>query len=387
MTNPFRPLIVPVLTLAGALVLPIAPAAAMSHLAETVGQTLIETMSKVSGDTFAYATARFEEAENTVVLEKVTLTRQRAKQPSVVIDSARILAPVMMENGGFTADSVTTLGIALHSRSLKGTAASATASNVIVQPADQIVEGAVSQWFRYETSSVKDIRLGGTPEAPLVTVATIDTVADINDDNIPVAGEVAISDISIQVSDFPESRIRRDIMELGYDQVEMSVAAKGSYAPEDDTLTVESFQLTGDDAAALSLSASIGGIPESFMASPLDPRTIIATASIGSLDLRIVDDSLTNRVLSAQAKKMGTEPEALAAQLSGALPFFLAVLENDAFQKQVADAVSAFLNEPQNFNIAMEPEKPTPFIQVFAALTSAPGTIIELLGLSISANE
>nr|WP_306267106.1 hypothetical protein [Pararhizobium sp. IMCC3301] len=387
MTNFFRSLIVPVVTLAVALTAPMAPAAAASDLADTVGQTLIGTMSKVSGDTFAYETARFEEADNTVVLENLTFTREKAKQPSVTIETARILAPVMMENGGFTADSVTTLGIALNGRSVKGTVASAQASNVMVQPADQIVEGAISQWFRYETSSVQNIRIGGTPEAPLVSVATIDTVADINDDNIPVAGEVTVSNVSIQVSDLSESRIQRDIKQLGYEEIGFSLTAKGSYAPEDDTLTVESFQLTGDNVAALSLSASIGGIPESFMASPLDPRTIIATASIGSLDLRIVDDSLTGRVLTAQAKKMGTEPEALAAQLSGALPFFLAVLENDAFQNQVADAVSSFLNEPENFNITMKPEKPTPFIQVFAALTSAPGTIVELLGLSISAND
>tara|TARA_R110001599_G_scaffold270972_3_gene471937 strand:+ start:1305 stop:2468 length:1164 start_codon:yes stop_codon:yes gene_type:complete len=387
MTNFFRSLIVPVLTLAVALTAPLAPAAATSDLADTVGQTLIQTMSKVSGDTFAYETARFEEADNTVVLENLTLTREKAKQPSVTIESARILAPVMMENGGFTADSVTTLGIALHGRSVKGTVASAQASNVTVQPADQIVEGAISQWFRYETSSVRNIRIGGTPEAPLVTVAAIDTVADINDDNIPVAGEVTVSNVSIQVSDLQESRIQRDIKQLGYDEMQFSLTAKGSYAPEEDTLTVESFELTGDNVATLTFSASIGGIPESFMASPLDPRTIIATASIGSLDLRFVDDSLTGRVLTAQAQKMGTEPEALAAQLSGALPFFLAVLENDAFQTQVADAVSSFLNGPENFNITMEPEKPTPFIQVFAALTSAPGTIVELLGLSISAND
>ena len=385
MTNFFRSLIVPVLTLAVALTAPLAPAAATSDLADTVGQTLIQTMSKVSGDTFAYETARFEEADNTVVLENLTLTREKAKQPSVTIESARILAPVMMENGGFTADSVTTLGIALHGRSVKGTVASAQASNVTVQPADQIVEGAISQWFRYETSSVRNIRIGGTPEAPLVTVAAIDTVADINDDNIPVAGEVTVSNVSIQVSDLQESRIQRDIKQLGYDEMQFSLTAKGSYAPEEDTLTVESFELTGDNVATLTFSASIGGIPESFMASPLDPRTIIATASIGSLDF--VDDSLTGRVLTAQAQKMGTEPEALAAQLSGALPFFLAVLENDAFQTQVADAVSSFLNGPENFNITMEPEKPTPFIQVFAALTSAPGTIVELLGLSISAND
>lgn len=369
------------------LMLPAGPLFAQSDIAETVGQTLVKTMSKVSGDTFAYETARFEEADNVVVLEKVTLTRDKAKRPSIIIDETRIVAPEILDDGGFKADEVTTEGILLQSRAVEGTVASASAFNVTVQPAEQIVEGAVSQWFRYQTSSMKDIQLGGDADNRLVTIASIDTVADINGDNIPVAGEVELEDISIQIAKFPDSRIKQDIVGLGYQELNLSLSAKGSYAPEDENLTVERFQLTGDDTAALSLTAAIGGIPQSFMASPLDPRAIIATASIGNLDLNIDDNSLANRVLSAQAEKMGVEPDALAAQLSGALPFFLAVLDNEAFQKQVADAVSAFLSDPQTFSVLMAPEKPTPFIQVFAALTSAPGTVVDLLGLSISANE
>lgn len=382
----FRSAMTPVFALAIG-VLASGPLAAQSDIAETIGQTLVATMSKVSGDTFAYETARFEEADNVVVLENVTLTRDKAKRPSIIIDETRIQGPKILADGGFSAEGITTEGILLQSRRAEGSVASATALNVTVQPADQIVEGAVSQWFRYKTSTVKDIRLGGDAENRLVTIASVDTVAEINSDNIPVAGEVEVAGISIQIADFPDSRIKRDIVGLGYQELNLSLSAKGSYAPEDETLTVERFLLSGDDTAALSLEAAIGGIPQSFMASPLDPRAIIATASIGSLNLQVDDNSLAGRVLSAQAEKMGVEPEALAAQLSGALPFFLAVLENDVFQKQVADAVTAFLSDPQNFTILMEPDMPTPFIQVFAALTSAPGTVVELLGLSINANK
>lgn len=387
MTYPFRSFVAPVAALAFVISMPWAAVAQQDSLADLVGKALIGTMTKVSGDTFAYETARFDEASNTVVLEKVTLTRDKAKRPSVLIDATKILAPVMMENGGFTADAVTTENVTLQSRSLSGTIASATASNVSVQPADQIVKGALSQWFRYEKSSVLDIQLGGKADARPLKIARFDSAANIDENNIPVAGEVTVEGISVAVKNIGRKRIREDILNLGYETLDISVKAKGAYDPESDTLTVESLNIAGKDAATLTMSASIGGIPESFMASPLDPRAIIATASIGNLDLKIDDQSLTGRVLSSQAKKMGTDSDALAAQLSGALPFFLAALQNEAFQKEVAEAVSAFLSDPKNFHITMKPEKPTPFIQVFAALTSAPGTVVELLGLSISANQ
>lgn len=373
--------------LVSGLTVPTSQLAAQSDMAETIGQTLITTMSKVSGDTFAYESARFEEAENVVILENVTLTREKAKRPSIIIDETRISGPEMLADGGFSAEGITTSGIKLQSRAAEGTVASATALDVTVQPADQIVEGAISQWFRYKTSTVRDIHLGGSADNRLVKIASVETAADINADYIPVAGAVDVEGISIQIADFPDSRIKKDIIAHGYQELNLSLSAKGSYAPESETLTVERFLLSGDDTANLSLEAAIGGIPQSFMASPLDPRAIIATASIGNLNLYVDDNSLAGRVLSAQAEKMGVEPDALAAQLSGALPFFLAVLENDAFQKQVADAVSSFLGDPQNFSVVMTPEKPTPFIQVFAALTSAPGTVVDLLGLSINANK
>lgn len=387
MTYPFRSFIAPLTAFAFVMSTPLIAYAQDKSLADLVGEALIGTMSKVSGDTFAYETASFDEATNTVVLEKVTLTRSKAKRPSILIDATKIVAPVMMDNGGFTADAVTTENVTLQSRALSGSVASATASNVSVQPADQIVKGALSQWFRYEKSSVIGIELGGKAEARPLKIFRFDSVADIDDNNIPVAGEVMIDGISVAVNNIGRKRIREDILGLGYETLDISVKAKGSYDPETDTLTVENLDVVGKDAATLNMSASIGGIPASFMASPLDPRAIIATASIGNLDLKIDDQSLTGRILASQAKKMGTEPEALAAQLSGALPFFLAALQNDAFQKEVAEAVTAFLNEPDNFQVSMTPEKPTPFIQVFAALTSAPGTVVELLGLSISANQ
>lgn len=387
MIYPIRSLVAPIAAFAFVISMPFASVAQEGTLADLVGKTLIGTMSKVSGDTFAYETARFDEAENTVVLEKVTLTRDKAKRPSVLIDSTKILAPVMMDNGGFTADAVTTENVTLQSRAFSGSIGSATATNVSVQPADQIVKGALSQWFRYDTSSVLNIELGGKVDARPLTIARFDSVANIDENNIPVAGEITVEGISVAVANIGRKRIREDILDLGYETLNIAVKAKGAYDPESNTLTIENLDVSGKDAATLSMSASIGGIPASFMASPLDPRAIIATASIGNLDLKIDDQSITGRVLASQAKKMGTEPEALAAQLSGALPFFLAALQNDAFQKEVAEAVTAFLSEPNNFQIAMKPEKPTPFIQVFAALTSAPGTVVELLGLSISANQ
>ncbi|MBL4647181.1 MAG: hypothetical protein JKY99_12075 [Rhizobiales bacterium] len=358
-----------------------------ADFAKKIGDILVETMSKVSGDTITYESASFSDELNAVVLENVSLLRARAKRPSLIVQTTTIVEPEMMENGGFSAQEIKAENIKIQTRASSGMVASANASNVFVQPADQVAEGALSQWFKYDKSTIRNIQLGGTADAPVLTIEELDTIVSINDNNIPVKGDVSLNGLVVHMDRLSKTRVKNAFADLGYEQLKISLKAKGSYKPEDKLLSVEQFVLSGDDSGTLSIVADIGGIPESFMASPLDPRTIIATASIGKLLIDFQDHSITNRVLGLQAKKMGVEPEALAAQLSGALPFFLIALQNEAFQKQVAEAVTSYLSDPKSFAITVNPEKPTPFIQIFAALTSAPGTVVDLLGLNLTANQ
>ncbi len=358
-----------------------------SEFAKKVGDILSQTMSKVSGDKISYETARFSEENKAVILENVSLLRARAKRPSLLVQTTTISDVTITDNGGFSASSILAEGIKIQSRAVSGVVTSASANNVTVQPSEQVTEGALSQWFKYDNSSIKSVKLGGKPETPVISINELNTVVSINDNNIPVKGDVALNGLIIDMESLSRTRVKNALSDLNYEKLALSLKAKGSYNPGDNVLKVEEFVLAGDDSGTLSVTADIGGIPESFMASPLDPRAIIATASIGSLLVDFQDHSITNRVLGMQAKKMGVEPEALAAQLSGALPFFLIALQNEPFQKQVAEAVTAYLNEPKNFAITVKPVKPTPFIQVFAALTSAPGTVVDLLGLNIAANQ
>ena len=358
-----------------------------ADFAKKIGDILVETMSKVSGDTITYESASFSDELNAVVLENVSLLRARAKRPSLIVQTTTIVEPEMMENGGFSAQEIKAENIKIQTRASFGMVASANASNVFVQPADQVAEGALSQWFKYDKSAIRNIQLGGTADAPVLTIEELDTIVSINDNNIPVKGDVSLNGLVVHMDRLSKTRVKNAFADLGYEQLKISLKAKGSYTPEDKLLSVEQFVLSGEDSGTLSITADIGGIPESFMASPLDPRTIIATASIGKLLIDFQDHSITNRVLGLQAKKMGVAPEALAAQLSGALPFFLIALQNEAFQKQVAEAVTSYLSDPKSFAITVNPEKPTPFIQIFAALTSAPGTVVDLLGLNLTANQ
>ncbi|ODN65361.1 hypothetical protein A6302_04556 [Methylobrevis pamukkalensis] len=84
---------------------------------------------------------------------------------------------------------------------------------------------------------------------------------------------------------------------------------------------------------------------------------------------------------------MGTDAAGLATQLAAALPLMLTPIQNPAFQAQLASAASAFLKDPKSITLTAAPAKPMTFMELFATAQSAPQTLPDALGVTVTANE
>ena len=108
--------------------------------------------------------------------------------------------------------------------------------------------------------------------------------------------------------------------------------------------------------------------------------------SVQALTIRYSDNSLAEKILEAAAAKQGTTRELYAQQLAGALPFFLSMIQNPAFQNKVATAVSQFLTDPKSLTISVQPERPITGAELLGLVQTAPPTLPDVLGASIEAN-
>ena len=113
---------------------------------------------------------------------------------------------------------------------------------------------------------------------------------------------------------------------------------------------------------------------------------ILSQISVQALTIRYSDDSLAGKILEAAATKQGTTREQYAQQLAGALPFFLSMIQNPAFQNKVAAAVGQFLTEPKSLTISVQPDRPISGAELFGLVQTAPQTLPDVLGASIEAN-
>jgi hypothetical protein len=65
----------------------------------------------------------------------------------------------------------------------------------------------------------------------------------------------------------------------------------------------------------------------------------------------------------------------------------LSQLNNPAFTQQVVESVGAFLKEPRSLTLSLKPAQPVQVLQLMQIDPNNPGTAIDLLGVSMTAND
>ncbi len=189
---------------------------------------------------------------------------------------------------------------------------------------------------------------------------------------------------------------------LGYKDVAGALEVRGSIPRAGGTLTIEPIRLEWENAAALSLSARLEGMPGApAEGAPVDPDATVAqliAARIGGVVLTLRDHGLLGRLVAQQAREQRM-PEARLreqwAQIAMAMPLpggppparrgAAPAPGKDAGADPMLplrQAVAAFIRQPGTLEITLRPPKPVTFAEVGAAAGGNPAAVVQLLGLS-----
>lgn len=224
---------------------------------------------------------------------------------------------------------------------------------------------------------------------PYEAGGTMDMTADVNN-------------FYVNLKDINDAKARAALQDLGYSELRGNMKGSGSWNTGSGDLSFkEAFMV--DDAATLNIDVAIGGYtPELILAMKQMQKTMAASGSeaqgmamlglmqqieIGNVGIEIVDNSATGRILDFIAKQQGTNRAGIIAQAKGALPFVLAQLQNPGFAAKATAAVGAYLDDPQSLKVTAAPAAPVPVAQIMAAVMSAPQSLIDVLAVTVTANE
>ena len=167
----------------------------------------------------------------------------------------------------------------------------------------------------------------------------------------------------------PDEDMKDFLDGLGYRKLIFDLAGKYTWDGGTGSYVIKDFHLGLREGADLFVDMALTGVSSSLLdsfSSQLEILDSLDSVGLERLELRLEDNSLAKRLITATAKMAGkTEQEALAA-LEQELLESLGETAPDAVQFMLSDAVLTFLNNPESFFLTLEPAAPTPITELMA---------------------
>ena len=187
---------------------------------------------------------------------------------------------------------------------------------------------------------------------------------------------------------------------LGYSDVTLNLTGDGELTVTDTNFGMSgTVGFSGKDMAGFTFSYGASDIPMSVMTEmqaarksgrPPDFNMLmpqLMNVSLSGLQIRFEDASITKKLLPVIAKMQGMDEAAMVANAGAMMQIGLMQLKNQAFTDQVVGAVNSFLKDPQSFTVSLKPAAPVKVQQLMTLDPTNPGAAIDVLGVSVTAND
>jgi len=354
---------------------------AFSADATQVADALVAAMQASDNTKASYGAA--SAAGDDVTITDFAATN--ANGGTVNIPTLTITGAQMRDEGGFTAAGMTFDNAKMVDNNSNISWQTGSLTDAIVPSAAEIKAKAHVRPFG--SLNVGGITIeGGDLPAPL-QIASLDVAIDIDQAGNPRDFDMKVDAINIPPEVFAADAQSKAVLdELGYSGFVVNLNVAGGYETEGDQVTLRTFTIDAADVGKLAISGKFNGVSLSKLFQDGNPDEASTNGTLESLTIRFDNSGIVERVLDMQAKMMGVQRQDVVAQTASALPFMLNFLGNPPFQEKVAQAGTAFLNDPKSLTISASPAQPVPLSQITSAAGQSPQMLPDLLAVDVTAN-
>ena len=242
----------------------------------------------------------------------------------------------------------------------------------------------------------------------VVKIARTESVTDKSSDGSRFDMSARADGFEVDLSDVGDPRLQQTINGMGYQYLNGDIVAKGSWLPESGEISLTEYAYTLNDVGRLDMQLSISGYTLDFInklqqlqqqidgaaddaqsqqATGLAMMGLMQGLTFNGMSMRFDDASVTNKLLEMAGSRQGMSRDQMVQSLQVMVPLALVRLQNADFQKMVTEAVSLYLDDPKNIEIAAQPDKPLSFAAIAGSAMAAPQTLPDLLNVTVTANQ
>ncbi len=170
-------------------------------------------------------------------------------------------------------------------------------------------------------------------------------------------GSTKLTELIVEPS--PNSEFGKNLADLGYSKVELSMVVGADYAADAKTFTLDELTIEGAQMGSLRLKANFGDIdPTLFGADNSARMAALLGCSVSALEIKVVNSGLFEKALALAAKQQGASADALRQQMSAMIGQMAPLLlGGDPSSLKVAAEAQKFIAAPQNLTIAIKAKR------------------------------
>ncbi|EEX90540.1 MULTISPECIES: hypothetical protein [Brucella] len=191
---------------------------------------------------------------------------------------------------------------------------------------------------------------------------------------------------------------------FGMNTLDASLNSKGSWSPKTGDASLDQLEIKAPELGTIDITGNLGGYDLAFMEAvhktqeamskadadkDASGRAVLVLAeqlNLKNLTIRFNNDMLTQKLLDYFAKQQGTDAKTLAEQVKMMVPLLATQLKNPEFTQQLKTAADKYFTDPKSLTISASPDQPVTFASIFATASLDPTKIIQLLKISVDAD-
>ncbi|WP_245256505.1 hypothetical protein [Bartonella tamiae] len=221
----------------------------------------------------------------------------------------------------------------------------------------------------------------------------------------PISFSIAVTKVTVHVSNFPEGSTRTDFMAMGYGQATGNLRMEGAYGGDQSVMDLKNFALSLDNGGHLTGSFKMDGMTlESLLTIVTlqreNGRGNVSTSRmilgmIGQIQrynfygghVRFDDRSFTQKLIQVEARRDNLTNEELKKNWNDNLPGWLSFAKETSFAQEAHDAINDYLLNPVSLEISSKPMKKLSLIMLAISGKLNQKQFIRQLNLKIMSNQ
>ncbi|KAB2726166.1 hypothetical protein [Brucella intermedia] len=371
--------------------------AAMAADANAVAERIKALYAKQGGE---LSFANVHASGSDIVLQGTKIKLPTIGEKETAIGDVTLQNVQDAPDGGYSIEQVTVPDLALAGETDKNDKAEmkGLAMQNVHIPSEK-AKGPLDSIVMYDKLKIDEI-LFGTPGKDGATVKGFDLSLDTTNKAEKIGYVWTIANIDATF----EKGGKNPLAPLDMNTFNGSLTSKGSWSPTSGDTSLDQLELEAKELGKINITGSLGGYDLAFLEAVQKTQENMSKAdadkdaaglailglaeqlNLKNLSIRFDNDTLTQKVLDYYAKQQGADGKQLGEQMKMMVPLMATQLKNPEFAQQLKVAADKYFTDPKSLTISASPDQPVTFASIVATASLDPTKIIQLLKISVDAN-